>query len=195
MAGKIQQLSKHKIEKGEKYFLDSNVWIFALSNITNPTPSESIYMDFMGKMLENGCIFYSHSLVISEVFNAIARINFKNYKRFLPKDPKNRLSVHQIENLDFKRDYRGSDDYLHNFERFKSEFEIYCHNIHILDREIEIDVAYQVKNIDANSDFNDYLYYEMALDLDLTIITDDGDFNYQEIEILTENQTLLRGIK
>jgi hypothetical protein len=31
----------------------------------------------------------------------------------------------------------------------------------------------------------------MALDLGLTIVTDDGDFDYQGIQVLTENQKLL----
>jgi hypothetical protein len=32
----------------------------------------------------------------------------------------------------------------------------------------------------------------MALDLGLTVVTDDGDFNFSDIEILTENSWLIR---
>lgn len=191
MAGGIQQLSIHQIDSSKNYFLDSNIWIFALGNIANPNRRESIYIEFIGKLLDKELTIYSHSIVISEVFNAISRINFKNYKNNLPFDPNNRLSSTQIEKLDFKKDYRGTEDYLYNLGLFKSEFEVYANNIKLIDKDLDLDIGYLVKNVDGTSDFNDYLYYEMAIDLGLTIVTDDGDFDYQEIEILTENQSLL----
>jgi predicted nucleic acid-binding protein len=190
MAGRIQRLSIHEVESNRKYFLDSNVWIFALSNILNPNPKESVYIDFIGKLLEKEQVIYSHTLVVAEVFNAIARINFKNFKKNLPFDPNNQLNSQQIDNLDFKKDYRGSEDYMYHLSQFKSEFEIYSKNIKLMDKEIDLDIAYLVKNVDGNSDFNDYFFYELAIDLGLTIVTDDRDFDYKGIDILTENQSL-----
>lgn len=157
MAGRIQRLSLHVVEPDRKYFLDSNVWIFALSNFLNPNLKESIYIDFIGSLLEKDQVIYSHTLVIAEVFNAIARINFKNYKRNLPLDPNNQLNSQQIENLDFKRDYRGSEDYIYHLGQFKSEFEVYSESIKLVDKELDLDLAYLIKNVDGNSDFNDYL--------------------------------------
>jgi hypothetical protein len=78
---------------------------------------------------------------IAEVFNAIARINLKNYKRNLPIDPENQLTSKQIDDLDFKRSYRGSEDYIYHLNQFKAEFEVYSKDIKIVDNELDLDIA------------------------------------------------------
>lgn len=171
----------------KKYFLDANVWIFALGNPPGSNSNFQAYLDFLDKLLENKFKIFSHTILISEVFNALMRISFEEFK-----------NVEQIRTgtkpkLDFKRDFRGSNEYNLAFERFQSDINAYLPCIHILDTEYDFDLNYLIKNLPVSSDFNDYLYYEMALDLNLTIVTDDRDFNYTGIEILTENRALLKG--
>lgn len=192
MAGKVQKVSQHTLNSQNKYFLDANIWIFALSNITNPSPRETIYIDFLGRILEENMPIYSHSLVIAEVFNAIARINFQKFKKQLPFNPSNKLSPKEIESLDFKKKYRGTDAYDFGLRQFKLEFDVYTKNIKYVDRQIQLDMGNLIEGVGRNDDFNDYFYYQLAKQLGMVIVTDDGDFNYPEIVILTENNSLLK---
>jgi hypothetical protein len=114
------------------------------------------------------------------------RISFEEYRKV----EQYRTGIRP--NLDFKKDFRGNNEYNLAFERFQSDISAYLPYIHILDTEYDFDLSYLIKNLPVSSDFNDYLYYEMAVDLNLTIVTDDRDFNYSGIEILTESPNLLK---
>lgn len=192
MASLIERLSNHTIDPDRKYFLDANVWIFGLGGIFNPTLQEKTYIDFLGELKIRDQKIYSHSLIFSEVFNALMRNGFDNYKENIRHDPKRKLSDQQISNLKFKKDFRGSEAYQEIFDQYKSDISIFIESISFLDKEFDFDFKYLTSSIVSNSDFNDYFYYEMALDLGLTIVTDDGDFNYDGISILTENSWLLK---
>lgn len=189
MSLRISKLSNHKLDGSRKYFLDANVWIFALGNPPSPkTPGEE-YIQFIDTLLESETQIYSHSILISEVFNALMRINFQDYL----KTEQYRTGKKPL--IDFKRDFRGKVEYLNALNRFKSDIQAYLPNIKLIDNQLNFDPEYLVKNIPSTSDFNDYLFYEMALDQKLTIVTDDGDFNFSDIEILTENNWLLKNSK
>ena len=186
MSVSISRLSDHRLDKEKKYFLDANVWIFALGNPPSPkTPGEE-YIKFLDTLLESGIEIYAHSILISEIFNALMRINFQDYL----KSEHHRTGKKPI--LDFKKDFRGRSEYLDALSRFKSDIQAYSSNIQLIDNQLDFDPDYLIKNIPSSSDFNDYLFYEMALDQNLTIVTDDGDFNFSGIEILTQNPWLLK---
>lgn len=189
MSFRIAKLSDHKLDTERKYFLDANVWIFALGSPPSlNTPGEE-YIRFLDRLLESGAQVYSHSILISEVFNALMRINFQDYLKA------EQYRTGKKPALDFKRDFRGKGEYLNALSRFKSDIQAYLPNIQLIDSQLNFELEYLVKNIPTSSDFNDYLFYEMALDQKLTIVTDDGDFNFSDIEILTENSWLIRNSK
>ncbi len=182
----ISRLSEHKLDESMKYFLDANVWIFALGNPPSPnTPGEE-YIKFLDRLIESGTPIYSHTILISEVFNALMRINFQDFLKT------EEYRTGRKPQLDFKKDFRGKTEYLDALSRFKSDIQAYLPSIHLIDKEIEFELGYLVENIPSSSDFNDYLFYEMAISQNLTVVTDDGDFNFSDIEILTQNSWLIK---
>lgn len=179
------KLSEEKLSNEKKYFLDANVWIFALGNPPNSRVKSEDYIIFLDSLIENNLPIYSHTILISEVFNALMRIAFIDY-----------LNTEEIRTgtkpkLDFKKDFRSKDEYSNTFERFQSDIQAYLPYVRLIDKEYDYELDYLIKNMPVSSDFNDYLYYEMALDQGLSIVTDDSDFNYTDIEVLTENKKLL----
>lgn len=182
----FQRLSLHSLDPRRKYFLDANIWITYLINPQFPKPKELVYMGFFEKLIENQIPIFSHSLIISEVINAMLRIAFKAYKVNLSLDPSNRLTQTQIQKLDFKKNYRITSDYVHHLRNIKGDLGAYIPFVEVLDDQFKSDLDYLVKNFPENSDFNDFFYHRMAMATDLTIVTDDGDFCYNNIDILSE---------
>ncbi|WP_339757519.1 hypothetical protein [Algoriphagus aquimarinus] len=195
MAFNISQLSKEKLDDKKQYFLDANIWIFTLGAILSPNKKESIYIEFVDSLLVGGFKIWSHSLVFSEVFNALIRNSFDDYKNQLLANESRSAERQRIQSLVLKKDFRGTSEYNSAMERIKSDVQSYVPNLEFLDKLYDLDFGYLTKNYSSNSDFNDYLYYEMSLDHSLTIITDDGDFNFSDVEILTENSWLLKNSK
>lgn len=192
MALNISQLSRKKLDSKKQYFLDSNVWIFALGAILSPNKKESVYIEFVDNLLVSDFKIWTHSLVFSEVCNALIRNSFDDYKNELLAHENRSIERDKINKLGLKKDFRGSSEYNSTLERIRSDIQSYIPNLMFLDKLFDIDFGYLIKNYPSNSDFNDYLYYEMALEHSLTIITDDGDFNYSDVEIFTENHWLLK---
>lgn len=192
MSLNISKLSNHPLDGRKRYFLDANVWVFTLGAIFNPTPRETAYLSFSENLLQNEVKIQAHTLVFSEVFNALLRNAFDDFKRQLKAKASNDSERKKIEEYSLKKHFRGTPEYQTTLERIKSDVQAYIPCLEFLDRSYDLDFEYISKSLNASSDFNDYLYYEMALDLGLTIVTDDGDFNFSGIEILTENPWLLK---
>jgi len=188
----IERLSSHSLDPSRKYFLDANIWITYLTNPQHPKAKEEVYMQFFEKLINNQVPIYSHSLIISEVINAMLRIAFKSYKDNLPGDPHNGLSKNQILNLDFKKDYRITSDYNYHLRNVKGDLGAYLPYVEVLDDKFKPDMDDLVGNLPENADFNDFFYYRMAKANGLTIVTDDGDFIFKNIDILSENGFLFR---
>lgn len=195
MALNIAKLSDHKLDSSKKYFLDANVWVFTLGAIVNPSPKETAYLSFAENLLQNQVKIQTHTLVFSEVFNAVMRNAFDDFKSQLKAKALDDAERKKIEGFSLKKHFRGTTEYQTALERIKSDVQAYIPSLEFLDKSYDLDFEYISKSLTTSSDFNDYLYYEMALDLGLTIITDDGDFNFSGIEILTENPWLLKNSK
>jgi len=187
----IQRLSLHTLDSSKKYLLDSNIWITYLSNPQLPKPKEKVYMSFFEDLINSQVSIFTNSLIISEIINAMLRIAFKAYKENLQLDPSNTLTSQQIQKLEFKSDYRATTDYEVNLKNLKSDLLAYLPFVESLDGKYMPDLDDLVAKFPDNSDFNDFFYYKMALDQGLTIVTDDGDFYYKRVEILTENGKLV----
>lgn len=193
MAFKFKRVSAEKIDPKKKYFIDANVWMLRLKAPFDVKRHEQAYLDFIDSILSDDKLrIYTHSLVISEVINAYLRVSFDDFKKSLPYDPANTLTKEEIDSLSYKLDYRNTSHYDFALQTLKTDFKAYESFLYFLDNEYKVDAPYLINNIPPCSDFNDYFYYEMAVDFGLTIVTNDGDFIYHDVEILTENQKLLR---
>lgn len=192
MPSGIYQLSMHRHSPDKKYFLDANVWLLNLKEPFDLKPWEKAYIDFFQQLLSQETTIYTHSMVTSEIFNAYMRSSFDKYKQDLKNDPREEMSAKEIDRLDFKKFYRETENYSFYLNLFKDDFLSYAEQLHYLDNESGVNGKYLIKNLSPNTDFNDFFYSELALDHGLTIITNDSDFIFHGIEVLTEQRRLLR---
>lgn len=98
----------------------------------------------------------------------------------------------------FKKHYRDSADYEKQMRILVSDFEAFKEYVHIESDYIqEIDPYTIFQCISPKNDFNDlYSYYQM-IEVQKTkgpiaIVTDDADFVFSGIDIITANSTLLK---
>ena len=152
-------------------------------------------MSFAENLLQNEIKIPTHTLIFSEVFNALLRNAFEDFKSQLKANTLDEVERKKIDGYNLKKHFRGTQEYQTTLERIKSDIQAYIPSLEFLDKSYDLDFEYISKSLTTSSDFNDYLYYEMALDLGLTIVTDDGDFNFSGIEILTESYWLLKNSK
>lgn len=125
------------------------------------------------------------SLLISEIFNAYMRLKFDSYQKTHPECKK------------FKRDYRSTTDYTKQTKALISDFEAFKDYVHLESDYIkEIDPYTLLQSVSSVNDFNDiYLYFQLIeikkMKNSIAIVTDDADFVFDGIDIITANSTLL----
>lgn len=179
----IRKLSRHTLENRKKYFLDANVWLYFLNLPYELEPEEEVYVRVFDEFLEGELAIYTHSLVISEVFNAYMRTYYRMYLKEENLKPKQ---------YKFKEDYRGSKDYKEKEDIFREDFEAIEPQLRYLDKNTSFTASDVVASLQGNEDFNDLFYIHLARQHQLSVITHDGDFHAPGLEILTENRHLLR---
>lgn len=181
----IHQLDQKFPQEGKEYLLDANVWKFILSLPQNLSTQERAYLDFFDAVInlsqnplcKHKPFVYVNGLIISEVFNAHIRSCWDAYKA----TTNSQLTL---------KSYRGTQDYSKNLNNIKSDFKAYLPYL-----KIETDLIHSpaqiLFEIPTFSDYNDHYYYQLALSKGYVIVTHDGDFQYQNIEIFTMNKRLL----
>lgn len=144
----------------------------------NTAPYENLYQ----AIIKAGAKFIISSVQISEFVNRCIRFQFNLWK------------TEQEHDVDFKSDYRESNDYktsmLAILEIIKSD--ILPNSICIDDRFSEMNEE-NLYQYGFSYDFNDSLVSEIARLNNAILITDDRDFgNYaSQIKIITGNKALL----
>jgi len=176
------------------YFFDANVWLLIIDRPLQPQYFEQPYIDFWDSLIASQRgeekLIAVNSLLISEIFNAFLRIRFNNFKKALVY--KNQLSKESINNYEFKRDYRRTNECETDVKLFSSEFLAYSAYIQIFNDGAEkVDMFKFIKDFSYDADFNDIFYHEFCKLNNLPIVTNDGDFAFNDIEIITNNRKLL----
>lgn len=196
MAYDIKNIENAIPESNKQYFFDANVWLIILKPSIDLKPYEKNYVTFADKLFDwqeaNPPKVVINSLVISEVINAYLRNQFDVWKaEIIRKTPENNLK--EAKELQFKKDFRITHEYEQALKECKNDllaYKEFCINI---DNLKEPDDLWRIiKETPSNSDFNDYFYYEMALDFKFSIVTNDGDFLFSGVEILSANNKLLK---
>lgn len=186
----IQRLSNSYVEP-IKYFIDANVWIYSMQNPSSLKHWESKYSNFFFDIIDSNLDpkpkIVLPSLLISEIINTyIRQIALPEYK----------TNNGIIGNFDFKRSYRGTQDYKDNFERVCDDILGYKSSIDFISDDIVMKNPDVILTIPSTKfDYNDYIYYCMCQEIgskkSLKMITNDSDMAVRDIKILTENRTLL----
>ena len=198
----INDISKHAVEP-KKYFLDTNVWLIIINSFANPNYFEQQYINFFDSLVnkfdeiskeELRINFKSKGkevtlakpeilvtpMLLSELFNAYTRSEFREWDSFNGNDN------------DFKKDYRPTTEHDAAIKKFSSDFFAYEDVLTLTDEKIEeVDPFEIIKNFPGNTDFNDHYYYLYCLEMDASLVTNDGDFICQSIEVLTAHKDLL----
>lgn len=166
----------------DNILIDTNI----LLNLFYPLDFESTsnkYENLLDILMKEKSKLLISSIQISEFINRCIRIQFKLYQNAV----NNPL-------LDFKRDYRSTEDYR---EKMNAILDII--KTDISDKFLFIDDGFSKmdqKNIfiyGFSYDFNDALLAEIAKKYNAILITDDADFaNYgNDFQIVTANRFLL----
>lgn len=205
MSVNILDITKVSPASYQYYFFDANIWITNLLNVSGKLPQlprnqSAKYCHFFSEVVKLATKppitqkrippvqpkIVVTSLLVSELFNAYMHLMFDVYKKTDPT-----CTV-------FKKHYRDSADYEKQMRILVSDFEAFKEYVHLESDYIqEIDPYTIFQCISPKNDFNDlYSYYQMIevqkTKSPIAIVTDDADFVFSGIDIITANSTLLK---
>jgi hypothetical protein len=205
MSVDIFDIQKVKPDSYAYYYFDANCWITQLisSNRSLSLISRnqaSLYLNFFSDVVTlavpnikankkpgsyNPKIIIT-SLLVSEIFNRYIRLCWEVYKNIDPAC------------TDFKKNYRDTSDYAKSVSNLSSDFEAFKDYVELESDYIkEIDPYTLLPSISSLNDFNDiYAYYQLIevkkIKYPIAIVTDDSDFVFHGIDIITANRRLLK---
>lgn len=167
MANKIELGTVETLNPDEKFLIDANILLKILIYPSLFKGEKNPYDIFWEEAISNNLKLFVTPLTISEFVNVICR---ENYKTFLD------LNKFDASYYGFKHHYQNTQD-------FKEVYEdcLTAVNDDILPHVEVINADKQIlKSLSKNStlmkDYNDSIYYSLALEQDLSIITHDSDF-------------------
>lgn len=181
----ITRLDNSFPTEGKVYLFDANVWMFILALPHQLNAHELAYVNFFDAVVnlssnplcKNRPYIHLNGLIISEVYNAHMKSHWDAYKVNNP----------LVSSL---KKYRLTDDFKANLKSIKSDFDAYLPYLKIV-TSLTHSPETILFDVPSFSDYNDHYYYQIAKSNGYIIVTNDGDFRYENIEILTMNQKLL----
>ena len=184
------------------YFFDTNAWLPYLVGLDNLQGQRG---EFYANLLED--VIYINgitdpqklkrykfqpkiivsSLLLSEIYNAYLRmIAYEGY-----------LKESGLERKDLgQKAYRGTEHFQNHRALMYANIEVAQNAFLFVDDNFNaLNPLKLLESIPKSSDFNDFYYYSFlkkieTKDFKVSIITDDGDFAFEDIEIITINHTL-----
>lgn len=188
----IQRLAYATVQS-TNYFVDANVWIYSLQGDTTLQHWQQRYSDFFYDIIESTLDpkpkVVIPTMLFSEVLNTwLTNIAMPEYKIIQGIAPNVQFK--------FKRDYRPTQHYRDNYEKVCDDILSMKDSITFInDSKVVAHPPLYIAPIVDPFDFNDYLYYqickEFQKDSPISIVTNDGDFQVNDIPIITANNTLL----
>lgn len=176
------------------YFADANVWIYSFQREEDLPEWQRPYSYFFYSIVESELDplpkILMPTLLFSEILSTYLRqIAMPEYKI--------ENNIDETENFNFKKDYRPTSHYRNSYERVCDDISGFRHSlIFVDDKSLLTDPPKFFEPAPDPFDFNDYIYYQICKDYlqkqPLTILTNDGDFQIEDIPIVTANRTLLR---
>lgn len=177
---KAYDLSSYSFSSGEKILIDTNVWIYLFPASGNPPKQiASQYSLALKKLVSAGAQPILDPMVLSEYLNRYVRLEWSGgYKGRYPV---------------FKK-FRKSNEFLvvaSDAKSFASRIMSYC-LVHSLPAD-SLNLRQALDNFSSGaSDFNDELLIDVCSKKCFKLMTNDGDFQFGGIEVLTTNPHLLK---
>jgi hypothetical protein len=182
----VQPIAGAAPDQGVTYLLDANVWIIILQPPSALKGPEQPYISFFEAITtlasnprcKNKPRIYINALIVSEVVNALLKIHLKIYNSGIRDDIGS-------------KEYRKTQDYKNQFARIKSDFSAYEEYMDVAS-DVPMHPFDTLREVPETSNYNDHYYYKIARARNLVLVTNDSDFAYPEVSILTNRTELLR---
>lgn len=175
-------LDSFKPKTTDKILLDTNILLDLFYPLDFESTSNKYESLFNNLINEKSCLLIS-SIQVSEFINRCIRIQFKLYQ-----------NVHNNPALEFKKDYRSTDDYHQKMNGILDivKTDISC-NFTFIDDGFSKMNPQNIFLYGFSYDFNDSLLVEIARQHKAILVTNDADYaNYNiDFQIVTSNRFLL----
>lgn len=174
------------------YFLDANVWIYSFTASLVLNVYQKAYVNFVSQII---LLHTSNSAVkpklvllaqsLSEVINRTLRSGWQEFNEI------QRQSGHST--LEYK-DYRNTTThFLTTLQRVCTDFDDRKDYIEVMDDDFKsmkpfVDL---LPSLSVQVDFNDLYFAQLMRKHNIPIVTNDGDFVFEDVPIITCNKTLL----
>lgn len=180
------------INLGPAYFFDANLWLKILKPPINLSKRDEKYLSFVERFKKdpNQPKIIITAFLLSEVINRY--LHDVSYKRFCQKQKQD--SPHKSY---YKQVYRVSKDYKNDYINICDDIDSFSSIFILVSDDLggKIGLAQILQCPMLSLDFNDQYYYLQAKTHGYPIVTDDGDFYVEDVQILTYNQTLIDRVK
>ena len=208
MAYNIHNIKNFTVMDREIYFLDSNVWIWylmaeqfgddILKKDKEKWKKQKYYVEFVRsivtlnaytdkkaiKTLTHQPKIVLTSLLISELINRYLRLSMEDHIDSLE-------TAKERNEYTFKK-FRDTLYYQEQHRYIISVFQEMSHLLHFIDDEFNaLKPLELLANLTDKYDFNDFYYYNLLKNKNITIVTDDGDFKFEDMEIVTYRYDLI----
>ena len=186
MAYNIQNLTSCTPQPGRIYLFDANVWRYVLLAPPSITPYEQAYVDFFQRAFQlaidqtsdNRPKIFVNPILLSEVYHACMKIHLDAYNEGVMED----ISMKQ---------YREKHHYKTRKAALLSDIEIYRGAL-IASTTQAVDCLETLISIPEFCDYADHFYAKNAAANNMILVTMDGDFKFEDIEIISGNGNLLK---
>jgi predicted nucleic acid-binding protein len=164
--------------KDKSIFFDANVIMYIFWPLYPGSHYTQEYSTIFGSLLKQGNALKLNSVVLSEVINRVARLEYDKYKNA------NNTSIHFKEYRDLEE---GRSVFQDIYNIIKNEI---LNVFGFCDKSFTVDDIKALLQVD-NTDFNDKLIIEACKENGCLLLTNDSDFKDSDIDILTVNNKLL----
>ena len=180
MSRRINHLSDYTPVASDTFLLDTNILIKLFYPVDFDNKSEP-YEDYYRKLLSAKCTLALTSIQVSEFINRCIRIQYNLYKNEHP------------EVADFKRDYRGTEDYANRMKGILQILKTVIPRFTLVNDDFAGIGFDNIINHNFSFDFNDAFIMAFAQLHNAIVLTDDRDFaSYSSsAKIVTNNSKLL----
>ncbi len=105
----------------------------------------------------------------------------------------NKVGVN-VNNIDYKKEYRPSSEYSIEYEVLVDDIKYYHNAMELIPDEFGTFIKLRdlLKSPPKKLDFNDHYYFPLCKKNDYIMFTDDGDYSIGGVKIVTLNDNLLK---
>jgi predicted nucleic acid-binding protein len=192
MFSNIQRLHLANV-RSTKYFIDANVWIYALQGDSLLQNWEKAYSDFFYNIIESDLDpkpkILMPTLLFSEILNTFLKhIALPEYKAI--------NGIGDLTPFNYKLTYKSTQHYKDSYEKVCDDIlSLRSAILFLNDSSVVTDPPIYINPFVDPFDFNDFFYYSICKEYiksePVTILTNDSDFKINDIPIITSNRALL----